>query len=324
MLNIILTLVPVFGIMFMGAFAERTHLLPPQTAKCLNQFVYWFGLPAVLFSLMTEMRPQEFSWQMTLGIALGIMGTLWITTAIMRLMRYTATESALAGMLVSFPNGAYMGIPIIFMLLPQEVAVELAVGTLLVLSTLSLVYSEAILTLYHNPQAKLSATLKTAGLTLVKNPNMLAVFAGLLVGLSGITLPQSIMNIAKMLGSTASPGALFCMGMSFAAQVSAWGTGRPREHSQNYDDSELKWLCIILFAKLILMPLLIYGICKSLGVQGLSLAAATIIAAMPTGVATHVIAEKYGIFVERCVLAVIVGTFLSVFTLPLIMAFVTA
>ena len=45
-------LVTVFGIMFLGLFVERRRILAPTMALCLNQFVYWVSLPAMLFDQM--------------------------------------------------------------------------------------------------------------------------------------------------------------------------------------------------------------------------------------------------------------------------------
>ena len=49
---IVSALVTVFGIMFLGLLAERRRILAPTMALCLNQFVYWVSLPALIFMQM--------------------------------------------------------------------------------------------------------------------------------------------------------------------------------------------------------------------------------------------------------------------------------
>ena len=40
---------PVFAIMLAGFLAGRFHLLEAAASHAINQYVYWFALPAVLF-----------------------------------------------------------------------------------------------------------------------------------------------------------------------------------------------------------------------------------------------------------------------------------
>ena len=50
--------------------------------------------------------------------------------------------------------------------------------------------------------------------------------------------------------------------------------------------------------KLVVEPLFIFGVLYLLGVSGIALASATIVAAMPTAVAAYIIAEKYQVATE--------------------------
>ena len=56
MLSILSTLVPVFGIILFGIVVERMGFLPIETSGCLNQFVYWIGLPMMLFNQLARME----------------------------------------------------------------------------------------------------------------------------------------------------------------------------------------------------------------------------------------------------------------------------
>ena len=71
MLSILSTLVPVFGIILFGIVVERMGFLPIETSGCLNQFVYWIGLPMMLFNQLARMEAGQMSGAMVGGILLG-------------------------------------------------------------------------------------------------------------------------------------------------------------------------------------------------------------------------------------------------------------
>ena len=60
------------------------------------------------------------------------------------------------------------------------------------------------------------------------------------------------------------------------------------------------------------------GVLYLLGVRGIALASATIVAAMPTAVAAYIIAEKYQVATEDSSLGIVVDTALSAVSIPLL------
>ena len=68
-------------------------------------------------------------------------------------------------------------------------------------------------------------------------------------------------------------------------------------------------------------PLFIFGVLYLLGVRGIALASATIVAAMPTAVAAYIIAEKYQVATEDSSLGIVVDTLIGVSIPLLIVAF---
>ena len=45
-----------FAIILFGIVVERMGFLPVETSVCLNQFVYWIGLPTMLFHQLARME----------------------------------------------------------------------------------------------------------------------------------------------------------------------------------------------------------------------------------------------------------------------------
>lgn len=107
MLSILSTLVPVFGIILFGIVVERMGFLPIETSGCLNQFVYWIGLPMMLFNQLARMEAGQMSGAMVGGILLGYGITyLFAYVVFSSLLRRRWEESSVFALLSSFPNAA--------------------------------------------------------------------------------------------------------------------------------------------------------------------------------------------------------------------------
>lgn len=121
MLSILSTLVPVFGIILFGIVVERMGFLPIETSGCLNQFVYWIGLPMMLFNQLARMEAGQMSGGMVGGILLGYGITyLFAYVFFSNFLRRRWEESSVFALLSSFPNAAFMGLPIVVLLLPDS------------------------------------------------------------------------------------------------------------------------------------------------------------------------------------------------------------
>mgnify|MGYP002318788901 CR=1 FL=1 len=67
--------------------------------------------------------------------------------------------------------------------------------------------------------------------------------------------------------------------------------------------------------KLIGQPLLTFAVLSALGVRGVAVAVATLVSAMPAGVAAYIIAEKYQVYAEDSSLGIVINTGLFVLIL---------
>ena len=112
-----------------------------------------------------------------------------------------------------------------------------------------------------------------------------------------------------MLGSTSAPCALFCMGMILSKQMTS---------SQGFVKGWARRQFPLHVLKLVVEPLFIFGVLYLLGVRGIALASATIVAAMPTAVAAYIIAEKYQVATEDSSFGIVVDTALSAVSIPLL------
>ena len=141
-------------------------------------------------------------------------------------------------------------------------------------------------------------------LDLIKTPTVAVIPLGLLLMLSGHTLPAVLGDAVRNIGDMTAPLAMMLIGASLA-------DGKPREL---LDRSALTISAVRLF----LMPGLCWALLSLAGVQSLPASVAVTLAAMPVAANTAILAEQYGAdsrFASRCVF---LSTVLSLVTVPAI------
>lgn len=81
-LDIITTLLPIFGIILLGALAYYSGFLPASLSVGLNQFTYKVALPCLVFNQLVRIAPGEFSSTFIWGTLLAIVVTYLIAYSI--------------------------------------------------------------------------------------------------------------------------------------------------------------------------------------------------------------------------------------------------
>jgi hypothetical protein len=329
MSTILSALVTVFGIMLLGMLTERRRLFAPTMALCLNQFVYWVSLPSLLFTQMSTLTQNDTAQAFIWGTLVASMLCYLITYALfLRKYKQSVADSAILSLGSTFPNAAFLGLPFIFMVFPNNEIANMAgmLGTLLYSgifltadATLDIYTScTNTATIIHGYTPQNYTALQRIRLTirllkeLAHNPMLLASILGFAVHLSSYDVPASLLKITSMLGSTAAPCALFGMGMVLSAQLS---------DTAALQKIDRKYLTVISLIKLLLQPLVTCVTLYLFGCRGIMLAVGTITAAMPTATLVYVLGERYQTCTAKSSLIVIITTVLSLLSLPAIVFF---
>ena len=310
MSGILSALVTVFGIIFLGLVAERRRIFAPSMALCLNQFVYWVSLPALIFMQMCTIPmdgAQPFIWG-TLAASL-----LFYLAAYLFFSRFWKRHDPIVTirtLAAAFPNAAFFGLPFIFMVFPgNEEAVSAGMLGALLYTGVFLT-ADATLDMLSPGREK-----KGLGLRLFKelthNPMLVSALIGASLGFFGVPVPTAFVKIAEMLGSTAAPCALFGMGMVLSAQLSGAGAGAKAVSRRR--------LCLISVLKLFVQPLITFFVLLAAGCSGTGLAAGTVISAMPTATMVYILGERYQACPTEASFTVIATTLLSLVSLPVVM-----
>ena len=322
MAAIISALFIIFGIMGLGFAAERRQFFPSSMGLCLNRFVYWVSLPALLFTQMCTIPMDESTRALVWGgLAASFIGYGAFYFLFSGGLRRNGPEATLRTLATCFPNAAFFGLPFIMMVYPgSEAAINANMLCALIYTGVSIT-ADVSLELFRgsrmrastpNAPSARSATFRRIGRELARNPMLQASAAGLVIGIFHLPLPEAVLRISSMLGSTCAPLALFSMGMALSSQISgALGPFSLR--------ASLLPLSVIALGKLLLYPLLAYAVMTLAGCSGVMLAAATVTFAMPVAVLVFILAERDGSNVAETSMAVVSTTALSLVTLPLVM-----
>lgn len=134
------------------------------------------------------------------------------------------------------------------------------------------------------------------------NPFLVASVSGVLVGLSGLTIPGPLLAPLKMLAQAAIPVALISIGATMN-----WGALARLNRFDAY----------ICATKLLALPALTFAVCKIAGADPALASVLILFSALPTASAAHVLAAGFGANRELVATLVAQSTLLAAVSLPL-------
>lgn len=294
------TALPFFALVFCGYGAGRFGLLSESSVAGVNTFVFYFALPAFLFSLLATSPVDEalnFSFAaayLSAGLAVAAVSAVlgvWLFGA-------ERSEAVLRGASASLGNTGYMGLPLIAAAFGNEAAVAMALGLTLevtVMMPLAIILLESD----KGPERRLLDLVLTVASALARNPLIIAIAAGSAVSLSGLDLFSPVGNFAELLGNAAGPCALFTLGATLA--------GRALSGSL----AEVSYLTTF---KLAVHPAAMWLAMTFFGVNELWTKVAILAASLPVAANVFILARQYDAYVDRTSGAILVSTTVSVAT----------
>ena len=301
MQSILNTALPFFALIFCGYGAGRLDLLTSTAAAGVNTFVFYFALPAFLFSLMSSSPIAEVLNVPFIGAyVLASLAVFGLAVAGGRLLFDVGRgEAAIQGLAAVLPNTGYMGIPLAIAVFGREAAVPLVVGLTLdgiLLIPLGILLIESEKGQGESPLRTFLATFPD----LIRNPLIVSIFAGLAASAVGLTPPTPVTNFLDLLGAAAGPCALFALGATLAGRSVAGGA------------AEIGYMTALkLFvhpAALLLTAAVIFD------VSPLWTSAALLGASLPIAANVFVVARQYDVYVTRASGAVLISTAVSLAT----------
>ena len=276
MANLILSfevVFPLFLCILLGAGLRRAGMIREEMLNDLNRLCFRVFLPVYLYDNISRTELSEAFHGRLVACSFGIVSVIFLLC--MLVIPRIERENRNRGVMIQAifrSNFALFGLPVAISLCGDEGAgpTSLLVGLLVPFYNVL-----AVITLEFFRGGRPEARKMLRGI--LTNPLILASLAGILVNLSGITLPAVLTKTVTDVGRVATPLSLVVLGASFVlGSVSLYR----------------RQLVISLTAKLLLFPLAAISLAAALGFRGDLLVPVLVFSGAPTAVSSYTMAQQ--------------------------------
>jgi predicted permease len=301
MSEVIGLVLPFFGLIFMGFVVARITRQPLEALGWMTTFIVYVALPALFFQLLAKTPFERLTeWGYISGAVFStfVIFMLMFTASCIR-GRGEIAESTIKGLAAAYGNIGYMGPGLALLAFGEEAAVPVAL-IFCFENIMHFTVAPMMMALAGDePRSPMSVALDVVK-KIAFHPFIVATAIGVLAAYVEFRPPLPVERFLEYLSRAAAPCALFAMGVTLAL--------RPLKRVPHE-------MVPIALLKLILHPLLCYVVLSWVGnFEPVWLFSAMLMAALPTATNVFVIAQQYGVWVERASASVLVTTCLSVLT----------
>ena len=291
---------PIFLVMVIGYILKQIGMLNDNFVTVANKFNFKVTLPFMLFKDIAGVDIKAvFDIKYVLFCAIVSTICFWVVWGTAKLLvrdktiRGAFVQSSFRG------SAAVMGLAFI-----QNIYGSSAMGPLMIVSAVPLynIFSVIVLTFEANDSINIDkkAKIRQAGMNICKNPIILSILAGLIVGLLGIQFPtlvnKTISNVAQM----ATPLALITIGAGFEGRKALAKIAPTMAAST---------------IKLVLQPLVFLPVAAWMGFSGEKMIAILIMLASPTTPSCYIMAKSMNNDEVLTASVIVTTTLMAAFTL---------
>ncbi|MDQ1012804.1 malonate transporter [Streptomyces sp. V4I23] len=293
-----------------GVLLARRKVVPAESSKVFADYAFLFAVPCFLFgNIYRSDLGALFDWRAITGYAAAAGVAVVLTGALARMSGVRDPRGvALRIMAAVQVNTAYFAVPVFIMLFGNAAPIfpvllfQVCVLSLVIISIMELGRPDRT----GGPGRRLGAAVVASLVT----PVVIACNAGIVLNLLPVRLPQVVLDSFAFVGDSASPVALFALGLHLG------GTG------MRIRGTTVEELWLIAF-KCVVFPLLAFAVCRyGFGVRGDWLNYLVLIAAMPAPQNLFIFAQRYDVSVDMSAALVVKSSVVALLLLPLWMQWV--
>ena len=302
-MNIIQILLPVFLVIGLGTVSVAAKVFKQEDSAIFSHYDYYIGFPILIFYSLAHTdfgKIGDLSFLAANVANLAIVALLVILICF--LLRFPRHLIGIMTLGAIYGNVAYIGIPLNQQLFQADGAsyASIIVG---VVSGFCL----SVGLFFVEYFSKKHTNIKSILIHLIKNPIIISVALGILASALKITLPEALDAFLSMVSKSASPIALFAIGIFLVGK-----------HTMSPDKLKIGLLCLM---NLIALPLVTYFMGHAMGISDVPFNVTVLEAATPLAATNFVIAQRYKAGEEIISGAIVVSTLLSLITMGLVMYF---
>ena len=289
-------------LVLVGVIADKTKLFTQKTGKACTDLLFYIITPAVIInSFFTQDYSPESAANLLKSVICGFLlhfVAIAMSTPVFR--KGNPDENAVYKFASVYGNVGYMTLPLTAAILGSE-GVFYCAGVVMAFNVVSFTHGIIIM---DSGKKKFSLS------KIFLNPGVIGVAVGLPFYLLNIDLPQVITEPIKYIDAMQTPVAMIIFGTYLA-------------NTRLSEVFKRKKIFLAGFIKLIALPAVMYVIYRLLGISGTLLIAVMISSCAPSANNTVMFSAKYGKDTGLASQTVSVVSFLSIITMPLIIAFVS-
>jgi malonate transporter and related proteins len=311
MYDVIGLVIPFFGLIFVGFAAAWLKPQPLAALGWMNTFILYVALPALFFQLLAKTPIEQLTaWGYIFGSVFStytIFSVMFVASVL--LSRGEIAQSTMRGLASAYGNIGYMGPGIALLALGEQAAVPVAL-IFCFENIMHFAIAPMMMALSGSQHTSPARLVIGVVKRIVLHPFIIATAIGVLAAALELRPPMPIERLLDYLSRAAAPCALFAMGVTLAL--------RPLRRMP----AELAPIAML---KLIVHPALCYVVVSWIGDYPPTwVYAAVLLASLPTATNVFVIAQQYGVWVERASASVLVTTCLSVVTVTVLLYLITS
>lgn len=291
---------PIFLVMVIGYILKQIGMLNDNFVTVANRFNFKVTLPFMLFRDISGVDIRAvFDIRYVLFCALVSTACFWIIWGGVKLF---LKDQSMRGAFVqaSFrSSAAVMGLAFI-----QNMYGSSAMGPLMIVSAVPFynIFSVIVLTFEgaHSGEVDPKQKIKAACINIAKNPIILGILAGLIVGLLGIDFPVIVDKTVNSVAQMATPLALITIGAGFEGRKAL---------------AKIRPTIVASMIKLVIQPLIFLPVAAWMGFRGEQMIAILIMLASPTTPSCYIMAKNMDNDGVLTASVIVMTTLLAAFTL---------
>ncbi len=303
---VFISVVKLFIMIFAGFAARKLGVLDQQVTKGLASILVKVTLPLFIFtSMQKDYSPGLLKESLVItALSFGVYGLYFIIAVITgRILRGDERDTGVYQFAILFSNVGFMGFPVLSSVFGDE----------------SIFYAAMFNIPFHFFVFTVGVYLMTRGHAedarfdpkLLLSPGIVMTIAGFICFVCGIRLPGLIFDPVKYIGDITIPLSMIMVG-SLLTEV-------------HYSEFLSGWrVYFITLMRLAVLPLAVFFFVRIFTSSPMLISVPVVIAAMPVAVNAPLIAQEYqgnSLLASRLL---IVSTFLSLFTLPVVLLLLKA
>ncbi len=292
-----------FIIIIVGFAATKLKLLQKEQVAALAKVVTNTILPFVVFVNIVGVVSRDQllgAWYVLVADACVYIVLIPLAFIVAKLARLKTDRSRALQMNTIFGNVAFFGIPMTLAVFGQAGMFYIALLTML---DLLLIWTYGVW--LCTPPSGERFRFSVSNLKNIITPPLVAIVTGIILVVTGITLPDIVMTAFRTISSASTPLPFIYIGGMLA--LTNWK-----------EFLDYKEIGLIILVKMFAFPILVNFVLKLIGLPEVVIGVFTVITGLPTIVISPMLARRFGSDDKPYMAAVVVTTVASLVTMPLV------